>query len=117
MIAYATLAAGTALAMLSWSGHVWIAATLIAIVGFGILVTSVSINMILQSIVHDDKRGRVMSLYTAAFVGMSPFGAVAAGALADVVGIAVTLTAGGVACAFAGLYLARRREQVNIEPR
>ena len=109
VIAYASLAAGTALAMLSWSGRIWIAAALIAIVGFGILVTSVSVNMILQTIVDDDKRGRVMSLYTAAFVGMSPFGAVAAGALADLVGIAATLTAGGVSCALAGLYLAQRR--------
>ena len=113
VIAYASFAAGIALAALSWPGRIWIAVALLTIIGFGILVTSVSVNMILQTIVDDDKRGRVMSLYTAAFVGMSPFGAVAAGALADIVGVAATLTACGLACAIAGLYLAHRREQMR----
>ena len=90
-----------------------LAIPLLAIVGFGILVTSVSVNMILQTIVDDDKRGRVMSLYTVAFIGMSPFGAIAAGALADRIGVAATLTIGGVCCAFAGLYLARKREEIS----
>jgi predicted MFS family arabinose efflux permease len=98
--------------VLSWVGVVGIAAPLLAVVGFGILVTSVSTNMILQTIVDDDKRGRVMSLYTAAFLGMSPFGAIAAGTLADHVGVAATLTAGGVCCALAGLYLASRRADI-----
>jgi len=115
LIACASFAAGTALAVLSWPAQIWIAVPLLAVVGFGILVTSVSVNMILQAIVDDDKRGRVMSLYTAAFLGMSPFGAVAAGALADRVGVAATLTAGGVCCALAGLYLAYRREYLRAQ--
>jgi predicted MFS family arabinose efflux permease len=113
VIAAASFAAGAALALVSWVGRVPIAAALLAIVGFGILVTSVSVNMILQTVVDDDKRGRVMSLYTAAFLGMSPFGAIAAGALADCIGVAATLTAGGVACALAALYLARRRAEIR----
>jgi predicted MFS family arabinose efflux permease len=112
IIAAASFAAGTALALLSWAGSVALAVPLLAVVGFGILVTSVSTNMILQTIVDDDKRGRVMSLYTAAFLGMSPFGAIAAGALADRIGVAATLTIAGVCCAFAGLYLARRRAEI-----
>jgi MFS family permease len=113
IIAYASCAAGSALALLSWATNVPLAIVLLVIVGFGILVTSVSVNMILQTIVEDDKRGRVMSLYTAAFLGMSPFGAIAAGALADYVGVAATLTLGGVCCALAGLYLARRRAEIR----
>ena len=109
VIACASLAAGIALALLSWPGRIWIAVPLLTIVGFGILVTSVSVNMILQTIVVDDKRGRVMSLYTAAFLGMSPLGAIAAGAAADYIGVAATLTIGGVCCACAGLYLAQQR--------
>ena len=95
-----------------------IALPLLALTGFGILVTSVSVNMILQTIVDDDKRGRVMSLYTAAFLGMSPFGAIAAGALADRVGVAATLTAAGVCCALAGLYLGYKRPHLrtHMEP-
>jgi MFS family permease len=113
VIAYASFAAGTALALLSWAGHIAAALALLIVVGFGVLVTSVSVNMILQTIVDDDKRGRVMSLYTAAFLGVSPFGAVAAGALADWAGVAITLTAGGISCALAALYLAHRRPQIR----
>jgi MFS family permease len=114
LIAGASFAAGAALALLSWQGQVWIALALLAVVGFGILVTSVSVNMILQTIVDDDKRGRVMSLYTAAFLGITPFGAIAAGALADRIGVAATLTGGGVCCALAGLYLAQRRALLRV---
>ena len=110
VIASASFAAGAALAVLSWAGHIWLALPLLAVTGFGILVTSVAVNMILQTIVDDDKRGRVMSLYTASFLGMTPLGAIAAGALADVIGVAATLTAGGVCCALAALYLAAKRE-------
>jgi MFS family permease len=112
VIAGASFAAGTALALVSWSGAIALAVPLLVIVGFGILVTSVSTNMILQTIVDDDKRGRVMSLYTAAFLGMSPFGAVTAGALADRIGVAATLTIGGICCALAGVYLAARRADI-----
>jgi MFS family permease len=113
VIAYASFAAGTALAVLSWAGGVAIALPLLAITGFGILVTSVSVNMILQTIVEDDKRGRVMSLYTTAFLGISPLGAIAAGAAADLIGVAATLTVGGICCALAGLYLARKRAVIG----
>ena len=112
VIAIASFAAGAALALVSWTRGIAIAVPLLAIVGFGILVTSVATSMILQTIVDDDKRGRVMSLYTAAFLGVSPFGAVAAGAIADLIGVAATLTAGGVCCALAGLYLASRRADI-----
>jgi MFS family permease len=113
IICYASIAAGAALALLSWTGNVWIALPLLSVIGFGILVTSVSVNMILQTIVEDDKRGRVMSLYTVAFLGVSPFGAIGAGALADRLGVGLTLTAGGVACAAAGLYLGTRRAEIR----
>ena len=56
VIAGASLAAGTALAAVSWAGAVPVAMALMMVVGFGILVTSVSVNMILQTIVHDDLR-------------------------------------------------------------
>jgi MFS family permease len=113
IIAGASIAAGTALALLSWSGRVEVAVPLLVIIGFGILVTSVSVNMILQTIVDDDKRGRVMSLYTVAFIGMWPLGSLAAGALAERIGVALTLTAGGVCCALAGLYLAQKRAEID----
>ena len=113
VLAAASFAAGTALALLAWSGTVWIALPLLSVIGFGMLVTSVSVNMILQTIVDDDKRGRIMSLYTAAFLGMSPFGSLAAGTIADAVGIVATLTACGIGCAAAALYIAHKRPQLR----
>ncbi|OGI40480.1 MAG: hypothetical protein A2V91_01765 [Candidatus Muproteobacteria bacterium RBG_16_64_10] len=78
-----------------------------AVIGFGILVISVSVNMILQTIVDDDKRGRVMSLYTTAFLGVVPFGGLIAGMLADRLGATNTVLAGGIVCVLAALYMAR----------
>ena len=113
IVVRSSFGAGIALMLLGWSGNVWLALPLLAVVGFGILVTSVSVNMILQVIVDDDKRGRVMSFYTAAFLGMAPFGALIGGALADVIGVRTTLTLGGIGCAATAVYLARQRPQLR----
>ncbi len=117
LIVYASFAAGTALTLLAQAPTTLYALPLMMVIGFGILVTSVSVNMILQTIVDDDKRGRVMSLYTAAFLGVSPFGALAAGALADVIGPRATLTLGGLCCAAAALVLAERRKTIGAQIR
>jgi MFS family permease len=113
IVVRSSFGAGIALMLLGWSGNVWLALPLLAVVGFGILVTSVSVNMILQVIVDDDKRGRVMSFYTAAFLGMAPFGALIGGALADLIGVRATLTLGGIGCAATAVYLSRQRPQLR----
>lgn len=113
LIIGAVLAAGTALTLFANAPSVWLALPLLSVVGFGILVTSVSVNTILQTIVDDDKRGRVMSLYTASFLGMMPFGALLAGAVADVAGPRLTLTLGGLSCVAAALFLARNRHRLR----
>ncbi len=117
LLTYAALAAGISLALVAHVRIVWLTLPLLAITGFGILATSVSVNMIVQSIVDDDKRGRVMALYTASFMGMAPFGALMAGALADVIGVAATLTIAGGCCALGALVLATRQGQIRGELR
>ena len=117
LLTYAALAAGISLALVAHVKIVWLTIPLLAITGFGILATSVSVNMIVQSIVDDDKRGRVMALYTASFMGMAPFGALMAGALADVIGIAATLTIAGTCCALGALALATRHQRIREELR
>ncbi len=117
LIIFTVLAAGTALVLFANAPSVWIALPLLSVVGFGILATSVSVNTILQTIVDDDKRGRVMSLYTAAFLGVMPFGGLVAGALADLIGPRATLTIGGLSCVAAALFLARNRHRLREQIR
>jgi len=108
LIAAATGCAGCALVVFSLTRWYPLSLALMALTGFGILLTTVSISMILQTLVEDHVRGRVMSLYTAAFLGVAPLGGFVAGAVADRIGAATTLTFGGVCCVLAALALARR---------
>jgi MFS family permease len=66
--------------------------------GFGMMVQMAASNTVLQTLVDDDKRGRIMSLYSMAFVGTTPLGSLFAGALATRFGAPLTIGAGGVAC-------------------
>jgi MFS family permease len=75
--------------------------------GLGMMVQMASSNMILQTISDDDKRGRVMSFYAMAFVGMAPFGSLMAGSLATAVGVQWTLALDGVICITGALLFAR----------
>jgi MFS family permease len=72
----------------------WPAMALLYLVGLGWIVQMASCNMLIQSWVSDDKRGRVMSLYSMAFIGVSPLGALLFGALAARYGVAATLMLG-----------------------
>lgn len=74
--------------------------------GLGIIVQLATSNTVLQTIVDDDKRGRVMSLYTMAFMGMAPFGSVLGGALAHHIGVPTTLLLGGIVCVGGALLFA-----------
>ena len=71
---------------------------LLLVTGFGMMVQTASINTVLQTIVDEDKRGRVMSLYAMAFMGMAPFGSLLAGTLASNIGAPATVMIGGIAC-------------------
>lgn len=115
LIAVSTACAGIALALFSVTRWYPLSLALMAVTGFGILATTVSISMILQTVVEDRVRGRVMSLYTAAFLGVAPLGGFVAGAAADVFGAAYTIGAGGLACAVTGLVLARMRKRLAAE--
>lgn len=70
-------------------------------------------NTILQTIVDDDKRGRVMSFYSMAFMGMAPFGSLLAGALANRIGAPDTLLLGGALCIAGAAWFATRLPQIR----
>jgi MFS family permease len=66
--------------------------------GFGIMSVITSSNTILQTIADEDKRGRVMSIYATAFMGMTPFGSLLMGALASRIGAPHAVTVAGICC-------------------
>ena len=67
-----------------------------------------STNTILQTIAEEDKRGRVMSLYAMAFMGMTPFGSLIMGALANRIGAPDAVTVGGIVCIISSFLFFRR---------
>ena len=79
-------------------GTFWIALPCLTVAGFGFMVQMASSNTVIQTIVDDEKRGRVMSFYTMAFLGTVPFGSLIAGWLSSRIGAPDTLIMGGVCC-------------------
>jgi MFS family permease len=78
------------------------------VMGFAMMTQMASCNTILQTIVEDDKRGRVMSFYTMSFMGLAPFGSLWAGALANRIGAPSTLLISGLGCIAAALWFGSR---------
>ena len=102
----ATIAFGAGLVAFSLSQVTWLSLLLLPIVGGGMMVETASTNTILQTIVEERMRGRVMSFYTMAFLGTAPLGSLIAGVAADRIGAPRTILLGGLACVAAGIWFA-----------
>ena len=89
---------GGSLILFSFSKMFWLSVVLLLPVGFSFMVQMASSNTLIQTMVPDQLRGRVMSVYSMMFIGMAPFGALFAGVIADRLGAPITLAIGGVAC-------------------
>jgi MFS family permease len=87
---------GLALLGFDLTRGLWQALGVLFVVGFAMMVLMAASNTILQTIVDEDKRGRVMSFYTMAFLGMAPLGSLLAGALAARAGLKVAFVVNGV---------------------
>jgi MFS family permease len=101
VIVVATGAFGAALVAFSFSRMLCLSLLILPVVGGGLMVEMASTNTVLQTIVEDDMRGRVMSFYTMAFLGTAPLGSLLAGFLADHIGTMDTVRLGGAACVIA----------------
>jgi MFS family permease len=108
MIAVAAAVFGLGLISFSFSHTLALSLVLMLMVGFGQMVQMASSNTLLQTLVDDDKRGRVMSLYTTAFMGIMPIGSLLAGALASHIGAPRTVLIGGAICILGALIFARK---------
>ena len=98
VIAIAAAVFGVGLLRFRLSRVLWLSLILMVPTGMGMMVQMAASNTVLQTIVDEDKRGRVMSFYAMAFFGTVPFGSLLAGSLADKVGATNTIGIGGIAC-------------------
>lgn len=108
VIAVSAAVFGLGLIAFSFSHVVWFSMVLMFFTGLGMIVQMAASNTVLQTVVDDDKRGRVMSFYTMAFMGMAPFGSLLAGALAARIGAPNTLVVGGVFTIAGAIVFARK---------
>lgn len=99
---------GLSLVTFAVSNVFWLSFLLMVFTGLGMMLHLASSNTILQTIVDEDKRGRIMSLYTIAFFGLTPFGSLWAGSVAHSLGAPRTLMIGGVAVVIGAIVLALR---------
>ena len=104
---------GLGLITFSLSRYFVLSIGLMLVTGLGMMMQMTTSNTIIQTIVDDDKRGRVMSFYTMAFMGTAPFGSLLAGALASRIGAPGTLMIGGAACIAAAILFFRKLPELK----
>ncbi|HJP60499.1 MAG TPA: MFS transporter [Gemmatimonadaceae bacterium] len=116
-IVIATITFGAALIAFSFSHHLWLSLLVLPFVGGGMMVEMASTNTILQTIVDDSLRGRVMAFYTMAFLGTAPLGSLLAGFSADHIGPMKTIFFGGASCIVGGAIFALRLPKLRAHVR
>lgn len=116
-ITVASLSAGLGILVFALSPWLPLSLVALAVAGFGVVVNGMSVSTMLQTIVEDRMRGRIMGIFSMAFLGMYPLGSLAGGALASHIGAPATLAIGGGFCTFAALILWRRMPALRSELR
>ncbi len=107
LIPQASALFGLGLIAFALSHSAWLSMVLLLFVGAGFMVQMAASNTVLQTLVRDEMRGRVMSFYTMAFMGTAPFGSLMAGELAARVGAPATIIIGGATCVLAAAAFTR----------
>jgi predicted MFS family arabinose efflux permease len=107
-MAIAPMLSGVALATFTFSRNLTFSLACMLVVGFGVLVTAMALNTIIQVVCAPKKRGRVTSYYIICFMGMHPLGCLAAGALADRIGAPHALAIFGAVCTVVAAWLYTR---------
>ncbi len=108
---------GIGLVAFGLSSSLWISIPMMFVTGFGMMQGVTTSNTILQTLVDEKMRGRVMSYYTMAFVGMAPFGSLLAGALAHAIGAPRTVIISGVACILGSVWFWSRMTAIRDDMR
>lgn len=113
MIQISSATCGGALILFGLSHALWLSMVVMVFIGFGMMQTAAASNTVIQSLVTEDKRARVMGYYTMAFVGSSPFGSLFAGALAHRIGAPHTVIITGAFCLAGAAWYSLRLPSVH----
>ncbi len=108
IVAASAIGLGVSLALFGASRMYWFSLVALALSGVSMMMLFTSSNTLIQAMVPDQLRGRVMALYSMMFLGMSPFGSLAAGTLAAHIGAPITVALGGIASLTGGVVFARK---------
>jgi MFS family permease len=108
VMVFSTALFGAGLVSFSFSRVLWLSLLILPLIGAGMMVTMAASNTIIQTIVEEKLRGRVMAFYAMAFLGTAPIGSLIAGVVADRIGPTRTVTIGGALCLVASVWFATR---------
>ncbi len=117
MIPIAASVFGVGLICFGLSHVLWLSMLMMLVTGFGMMQGLTGSNTIIQTLVDENMRGRVMSYYTMAFVGMAPFGSLLAGAMAHAIGAPRTVIVSGVACILGSIWFTSRLPAIRKDMR
>ena len=107
VVAYAATGLGVSLVLFSVSHWYWVSFVILVASGFTMMMQFTATNTLIQAMVPDQLRGRVMSLYSMMFLGMTPIGSLLDGYIANYIGAPITVAIGGLASCLGGLAFAR----------
>jgi len=116
-VTYSCAGLGISLFCFSFSTSLWLSVALLLPAGYSMMLQMACSNTLIQTMVPDDLRGRVMSVYSMMFMGMAPFGAFFGGALAHRMGAPITVATGGVACVLGAIWFGRALPDLRVEAR
>ena len=106
---------GVSLFCFAFSTSFWLSALLLLPAGYSMMLQMACSNTLIQTIVPDQLRGRVMSVYSMMFMGMAPFGAFFGGALAHRIGAPITVAVGGIVSVLGAIWFGRALPELRIE--
>jgi len=113
VIPIASATFGIGLILFSFSRYFPLSLVLMVIIGLGMMLQMATSNTIMQTLVSNEMRGRVMSFYTMAFMGTAPFGSLLAGSSAKFIGVPSTILIGGISCIAGAIFFTRKLPEIT----
>jgi len=116
-VAIACASFGISLFLFSFSRWFWVSVALLVPAGYSMMLQMACSNTLIQTMVPDQLRGRVMAVYSMMFMGMAPIGALLGGAFAHRMGAPLTVALGGVTCVLGAILFGRALPELRVEAR